>query len=76
MVGYSLAVYQQVGQVNAQFRTALALSESGDMLIPDGLGEVINDLFQRFDIDRDICIIIGERLYGNARYLCQCGKKC
>ncbi len=62
MVGHSLAVYEQVGQINAQLRAAFALAKSVDMLVPYRSGEIINDLFKRLDIQCKLGIIIRKRL--------------
>ena len=50
MVGNSLAVDQQVGQINSQFRTAFAFAKSVNMFISYRSGEIVNDFFKRFNI--------------------------
>ena len=75
MIGHSLAVDEQVGQVNAKLRAAFAPAESFDMLVPNRSGQIVDNFFKRFDVHCKFGIIIRKRLDCKPGNFCQCGKK-
>lgn len=75
MVGYSLAVDEQIGEVYAQLRAAFACAKSGDMLVTYRGCQVVDDFLQRFNGHSDTGILLGKSLDSDLRYFCKSCKQ-
>ena len=73
MVGNTLQVGEQVCQHKAQLNGAFAVGQTVNVVVLNGMHQLVNYLLQWLYFDSCLCVAIAEGIHGNSEDIFHCG---